>query len=90
MKSYNDPDIQALPLELRCCYFVQGWSLQRGTPITNIADWADQVGWLAFYFNLAETSRAEDKRLAVQKAKERVTEVIAFALSLGLPGPSHK
>lgn len=90
MKSYNDPDIQALPLELRCCYFVQGWSLQRGTPITSIADWADQVGWLAFYFNLTETSRAEDKRLAVQKAKERVKEVIAFALSLGLPGPSHK
>lgn len=89
MKSYNDPEIQALPLELRCCFFVQGWNLERGTPITNMDEWAEQIGWLAFYSNLDETSREEDQRLAIQKAKEKVAKVIAFAQSLGLQEPSR-
>lgn len=81
MTQANDPDVTKLPLELRCCFFVQGWNLSHGH-IKTIDDWAEQVGWLAFYSNLDDTSREEDKALAVSKAKEKVAKVISFAESL--------
>jgi len=83
MKQANDTDVTKLPLELRCCFFVQGWKLSYGH-IKTVDDWAEQVGWLVFYSNLDETSREEDKALAVSKAKEKVAKVIAFAESLFL------
>jgi hypothetical protein len=82
MKHFSDPDVLALPLELRCCFFVQGWNLDRATPISTVDEWADCIGWMAFYSNLDETSREEDRCLAAQKAKDAVARVISFAESL--------
>ena len=81
MTQINDSAVTNLPLELRCCYFVQGWNLNYGH-ISTVDEWAEQVGWLAFYSNLDETSREEDKALAISKAKEKVAKVISFAESL--------
>lgn len=78
MKDFTATEVRALSLDLRCCYFVQGWNLERSPAITTVDDWAEQIGWLAFYTNLDDTSREDDKRLAVMRAKEKVARVIAF------------
>lgn len=80
MKPFTDPKVKALPLELRCCYFVQGWNLDN-SHINNVDEWAEKVGWLAYYSNLDESSRDDDVRAAVLRAKERVARLMAFVAS---------
>jgi hypothetical protein len=71
-------------MELRCCYFIQGWNLHN-VKINSLDEWANTVGWLAFYANLDESSRDEDKAAAVHKAKVKAVYLISFVRSFAEP-----
>ena len=41
-----DGEIDNLPLDIRCCYFIQPWNTSFSP--TSIKEWAETLGWVIF------------------------------------------
>lgn len=60
--------VAALPLELRCCFYLMPWN--NAAEFRTVKEWADELGWYAF--------RAEDAGDASQRAQQEANRLIAF------------
>lgn len=68
----TDKEKADLPLELKCCFFIEGWN--HFAHITDVEDWAEQVGHLRFEYPTVQ----ED----IDAAKNKAERLIEFVKSL--------
>lgn len=62
MRRLNEEEIQALSLEMKVCYMLQGWNnvINPKTP----EEWAEQVG----FFNFKKQGEPNNNPVAINKA----------------------
>ena len=74
-RDLTELEVEALPLEMRCCWFVCPWNVSMIG--TTVQEWAEQVGYMAYPNNSSSIMNIGDVN-AVTWANDEAERLITF------------